>query len=96
MAAYLIAEIADVSDPAGMEEYRSAVGATVEQYGGRFIARGGKTELVEGEPYPGRIVIIEFPSFEQAKAWYDSDEYHHLKSLRMRCSTGRLFFTDGV
>jgi uncharacterized protein (DUF1330 family) len=96
MAAYLIAEITDVSDPAGMEEYRGAVGATVEQYGGKFIARGGKTELVEGEPYPGRIVIIEFPSFEQAKAWYDSEEYRQPKAQRMRCSTGRLFFTDGL
>jgi len=96
MPAYLIAEITDVSDPAGMEEYRSAVGATIDQYDGKVIARGGKTELVEGAPYPGRIVIIEFPSFAQAKAWYDSEEYRQPKALRMRCSTGRLVFTDGV
>jgi uncharacterized protein (DUF1330 family) len=96
MVAYFIAEITDVSDPAGMEEYRGVVGAIVEQYGGRYIARGGKTELVEGEPQPGRIVMIEFPSFEQAKAWYDSDEYRHPKSVRGRCSTGRLLFTEGL
>ena len=96
MAAYLIAEITDVSDPAGMDEYRSVVVATVEKYGGRYIALGSKTELVEGEPYPGHIVMIEFPNYEQAKAWYDSEEYRELKSLRMRSTTGRLFFTDGV
>ena len=96
MAAYFIAEITDVSDPAGMEEYRSVVGPIVEQYGGRYVARGGKTDLVLGEPQPGRIVIIEFPSFEQAKAWYDSEEYRHPKSVRERCSTGRLLFTEGL
>jgi len=96
MVAYFIAEITDGSDPSGMEEYRSVVGSIVEQYGGKYIARGGKTELVEGGPQLGRIVMTEFPSFEQAKAWYDSEEYRHPKSVRGRCSTGRLFFTEGL
>jgi uncharacterized protein (DUF1330 family) len=59
MPAYFVVEL-EVTNMAGMEPYRAAVGATIEQYGGRFLARAGKAELIEGAPEPKRIVIIEF------------------------------------
>jgi uncharacterized protein (DUF1330 family) len=96
MAAYFIGEITDVFDPTGFEEYLGLIPATVEHYGGRYLARGGTTELVDGGPPPGRIVIIQFESFERAKAWYDSEEYRYAKSVRRRCTTGRQLFTEGL
>jgi uncharacterized protein (DUF1330 family) len=58
-----------------MEPYRAAVGATIEQYGGRFFVRAGATELIEGRPEPKRIVILEFADKAAFKRWYDSPEY---------------------
>src|SRR5438067_9462107 len=59
MPAYFVAEV-EVTNPAGYEPYRALAGASIAQYGGRFVARGGKAELIEGEPEPKRIVILEF------------------------------------
>ena len=95
MAAYLIAEIT-VTDPTAYADYRSQVPATVEKYGGRFLVRGGKAQLVEGEGTLGRLVIIEFENMDRLKAWYDSEEYRAPKALRMRASTGRLLFVEGA
>jgi uncharacterized protein (DUF1330 family) len=95
MAAYLIAEIT-VTDPAIYEEYRKLVGATLEQYGGKFLVRGGVANLVEGEGAPGRMVVVEFESMERLKAWYDSEEYRHPKALRHQASIARLMMLEGV
>lgn len=95
MAAYMIAEIT-VTDPTTYEEYRKLVGATLEQYGGKFLVRGGATTLLEGEGQPGRMVIVEFESMERLKAWYDSEEYRYPKELRQKASTGRLMMLEGV
>ena len=59
MPAYFVVEL-EITNQAAMEPYRAAVGATIEQYGGRFLARAGATELIEGRPEPKRIVILEF------------------------------------
>jgi uncharacterized protein (DUF1330 family) len=95
MAAYIVAHI-EVTDPALYEEYRRQVAATITQYGGRFIVRGGATEVLEGAFRPGRVVILEFASVEQAKAWWDSPEYRPLRELRQRASTGDLFVVAGI
>lgn len=79
MSAYFVVEL-EVTNMSGMEPYRAAVGATIEQYGGRFLARAGKTELIEGGPEPKRIVIIEFSDAAGFKRWYNSPEYQ--KSCR--------------
>lgn len=94
MAAYLIANI-DVTDPAAYEDYRKGVAATVEQYGGRFLVRGGATQPLEGTP-PKRVVVLEFASLEHAKRWWDSPEYRPLRDLRRRASHGDLFLVAGV
>ena len=69
MAAYVIANV-EVTDPAAYEEYRAKVPGTIAAYGGRYLARAGATEVLEGDWTPHRLVILEFPSLAQLKAWY--------------------------
>jgi uncharacterized protein (DUF1330 family) len=95
MAAYVIAHVR-VEDPELYEDYRSQVLATIEAHGGRFLVRGGKAELLEGTRDPARVVVLEFPSYEAAKAWYESDEYLPLIEIRQSASTGDLILADGV
>ena len=95
MAAYFIVEI-DIQDPAGFEEYRRQVPATIERYGGRYLVRGGQHETIEGDWRPKRIVVLEFPTVEQAKRWYDSEEYRRLKPLRLRTARGHIVLVEGV
>ena len=74
MPAYLISQI-EVHDPQGYEEYRKLVGASLAKYGGKFVARGGKVDVLEGNWRPKRVVICEFESLARAREWYDSPEY---------------------
>ena len=95
MAAYLIADI-DVSDTGAFEEYRRDVPASEMPFGGRYLARGGLTEVLEGDWDPHRLVIIEFPDMASLKAWYNSAEYQRLKAIREKCATSRLIALDGI
>jgi uncharacterized protein (DUF1330 family) len=95
MAAYVIGEI-EVTDPAGYDEYRKGVLATIEKFGGRFCARGGRAEPLEGGWSPKRVVIVEFPTFERAQQWYRSPEYAPLIELRQKASRGRLVLVEGA
>jgi uncharacterized protein (DUF1330 family) len=95
MAAYLIADI-DISDAAAFEEYRRDVPASEKSFGGRYLARGGLTEVLEGDWDPHRLVIIEFPDMTSLKAWYNSAEYQRLKAIREKCATSRLIALDGI
>ncbi len=92
---YFIAELT-VERQEGYEQYRSQVMATVEAYGGRFLVRGGETQLVEGNQQPGRIVVLEFESPEQAMKWYNSPEYQRILPLRTANSTGRALCSAGI
>jgi uncharacterized protein (DUF1330 family) len=95
MTAYVIGEI-EVTDPVAYEEYRKQVNAVNAKYGGRFLVRGGKAELLEGDGSPKRMVMVEFPSFEQAQKWYRSAEYGPLIKLRQKASRGRLVLVEGA
>ena len=95
MAAYVIADVR-VEDPEVYAEYRAQVMPTLEQYGGRFIVRGGAAERLEGAWEPNRIVVIEFDSVERAKAWWSSPEYRGPRELRQSVSTGSLIVVEGV
>jgi uncharacterized protein (DUF1330 family) len=95
MAGYIIAEV-QVTDPERYEEYRRQVEGTIAGYGGRYRVRGGKAEGLEGDATRGRLAVIEFDSYERAKAWYDSQEYAGPKALRQDTSTGRVILVDGV
>ena len=94
MPAYIIAEV-EVTNPAGYETYRPLAGASVAQYGGRFVVRGGKAELVEGSQEPARIVVIEFADTAAAKRWYNSPEYQEALKIRLANSTGRVILVEG-
>jgi uncharacterized protein (DUF1330 family) len=85
-----------VRDPGRYEDYRKMVLPTITAYGGRFIARGGKTEVLEGPWQRNRVVILEFPTFDQARAWWASDEYAEAKALRQATSDGTLVLIEGV
>jgi uncharacterized protein (DUF1330 family) len=95
MPAYFIAEL-DTTNQAGMDPYRTAVPATIAQYGGRYLTRGGATELIEGGPEPKRIVILEFADIAAVKRWYNSPEYQKILPMRLDNSTGRAFIVEGV
>ena len=95
MPAYVIAEVV-TTDQALMDEYRKQVPATIAAYGGRFIVRGGNPDTREGDWKPARLVVIEFPSIEQARRWYDSEEYKEPKALRMKAARGNLVIVEGV
>ncbi len=85
-----------VTDPVLYEEYRKGVPATIAQYGGRYVARGGAAEGLEGSYAPQRVVILEFPSVERAKAWWNSPEYRPLCALRRRAARGDLLLVEGL
>jgi uncharacterized protein (DUF1330 family) len=93
VSAYVIVEI-EVDDPAAYEEYRPLAAASVARHGGRYIARGGKTETFEGE-WSGRIVVLEFDTLDAAQAWYHSDDYQACVPIRHRTSRGRMIAVEG-
>jgi uncharacterized protein (DUF1330 family) len=95
MTAYLIAA-ETVHDEAMFAEYRKQVIATLEAFGGRFVARGGKLTVLEGEWLHARTVIIEFPSRDAAEAWYKSPEYQKIIGLRLKSTSGNLVILDGA
>jgi uncharacterized protein (DUF1330 family) len=95
MPAYLIAQV-NVTDPEIFAQYGSQVPAVIEQYGGRYLVRGGTTEVVEGSWTPARLVVVEFSSMEQLKRFYHSDEYAPLIELRNQSAHTDLTFADGI
>jgi uncharacterized protein (DUF1330 family) len=95
MTAYLIADV-EVLDTVAYEEYRQKVPATIAAYGGRYIARGGATEVLEGSWSPKRCVLLEFPSMAHFKAWWDSPEYVPLRAIRRRATRSNLIVTEGL
>jgi len=96
MSAYFLVDIREVKDMAKMDEYRSHVAPTVEKFGGRYLVRGGPFEVVEGTYQPVRLAMLEFPSMEQARQWYDSEEYRELKKMRLAATLCNGFFMSGA
>ena len=95
MSAYVIAHI-DVKDPVRYENYKEMSPISIEKFGGRFIARGGNVEVLEGTWQPKRLVLLEFPSLEAARQWYASDDYAPARELRQATSTGDLVVLEGI
>jgi uncharacterized protein (DUF1330 family) len=94
MPAYIIAEV-NVTNPQGYDSYRPLAGASVAQYGGKFVVRGGKAELIEGTQEPARLVVIEFADTDAARRWYNSPEYQGALKIRLANSTGRVVLVEG-
>ena len=95
MSAYIIVEV-EIKDPVKYEGYKKLTPATLALYGGKFVARGGKAELLEGDKQPERIVILEFESVEKAKAWWNSPEYSEIKKIRYEAANSRMVVLEGV
>jgi uncharacterized protein (DUF1330 family) len=94
MPAYIIVEV-EVEDPIRYEDYKKMVPPTLAAYGGRFLVRGGKVENLEGDWSPKRFVMVEFPSVEKAKAWWDSPEYADAKALRQATAKTQMIVVEG-
>jgi len=95
MAAYMLVELT-VNDPEGFGRYREMVPPTIAAYGGRYLVRGGAIAPMEGGWDPKRITVLEFPSVERAKAWWDSPEYAEAKTLRMRTAETKMIIVEGL
>ena len=94
MPAYIVVEV-EVEDPVRYEDYKKMVPPTLAAYGGRFLVRGGKVENLEGDWSPKRFVMLEFPSVDQAKAWWGSSEYAEAKALRQATAKSQLIVVEG-
>ena len=95
MTAYVVLEII-VNNSKGYEEYKRLAPPTLAIYGGKYIARGGRAENLEGDWQPNRIVILEFESVDKAKQWLDSEEYQEAKALRHKYATSNMIVVEGV
>ena len=95
MPAYVVIEI-EVQDPETYEAYKKLAPPAIAAYGGRYLARGGRTETLEGDWSPKRLVILEFDSVERAQAWWASPEYAEAKALRQSCSSAKMVVMEGL
>jgi uncharacterized protein (DUF1330 family) len=92
MAAYVIGEV-EITNPEAMKAYGPLIAVAVDKFGGKYLARGSKPEVLEGGP-AHNILIIEFASAEVARQWYASPEYAAAKAVRQGASNLRLILVD--
>ena len=95
MSAYVVVDI-DVKDQEAYEEYRRLVPPLIEKFGGRYIVRGGEITPGEGEWDLHRVVILEFPSKEQAQALFSADEYAPVAAIRHKAANSKTFIVEGI
>jgi uncharacterized protein (DUF1330 family) len=94
MPAYLFADV-EVNDAAAYEEYRKHVPAIIAAHGGRYLVRGGASDVLEGSWKPRRSVILEFPSMAALKSFWASPEYQPFRTLRERAANSNIVAIDG-
>ena len=95
MPAYLIAQV-QIHDSEIYQRYIARSPAIIAKHGGRFLARGGATEILEGDAHERRVVIIEFPSMEAARAFYNSPEYQQAKKIRTPVADAQFVIVQGT
>jgi uncharacterized protein (DUF1330 family) len=95
MTAYAIFEV-EVTDPARYEDYKKLAPPVIAAFGGRYLARGGAAEMLEGDWIPNRVVILEFPTVEKAKEWLRSPEYREARALRHKTARTRAIVVQGL
>lgn len=95
MKAYIIVDVT-ITNPSRYEDYRKLTPASLVPFDGKFIVRGGATETLEGEWLPGRVVVLEFPSVQQAKAWWSSAGYAPAKAIRQSAADTKMIIVEGV
>lgn len=94
MPAYIVAN-ATVTDATIFEAYRKLAPDAIARHGGRYLVRGGATTILEGEPKPARVIVLEFPTVEAAKRFYDSPEYREARRVREGAARIDMFVVDG-
>jgi uncharacterized protein (DUF1330 family) len=92
---YILIQV-DVSDPLQYAEYAKVTPRLIEQFGGQFVARGGRTMTLEGPDARGRVVVVEFPTFERAQQFYSSAEYQAARQLRASAATMQMVLVEGL
>jgi uncharacterized protein (DUF1330 family) len=95
VAAYVISEV-EILDREAVDTYRRLAADSIAKHGGRYLVRGGPSELIEGQPSPKNLIIVEFPTMEIAKKWYGSPEYAEALDVRQKALDRRLIFVQGV
>jgi uncharacterized protein (DUF1330 family) len=95
MAAYVIVET-DITDPEGYERYKAAAPGAIAAAGGRYLARGGDLDVLEGDWRPPRLVVLEFEDLAAARHWYDSEGYRQARALREGAARMRMVAVQGV
>lgn len=95
MPAYVLVEV-EIVDKDRYETYKQLAANAIRAHGGRYLARGGKVEALEGAWPEKRLVVLEFPSVEKAKAWWNSPEYAEAKAVRQSCANTRLIVAEGL
>jgi len=95
MSAYVVVEV-EITDPERFKDYQAMVPATIAAFGGKYLVRGGEVETLEGSWNPSRVVVLEFESVEQAKRWWDSDEYREARDLRQATASTNMIVVQGV
>jgi uncharacterized protein (DUF1330 family) len=95
MPAYVAVQVV-INDPVSYERYKKLTPPSIEPFGGKFLARGGATEALEGTWKPSRFVLLEFPSMERARAWWNSPEYAEAKKLRQASANTEMLLIEGV
>jgi uncharacterized protein (DUF1330 family) len=95
MSAYVVVDV-QINDPAVYEEYKKLTPASITAYNGKFIVRGGEIEILEGNWHPGRFVVLEFPTTDRAREWWNSVEYAKAKALRQSAANTQMILVDGI
>ena len=95
MTAFIVSDVS-VRDADAFQTYRTRAADSIARHGGRYLARGGAVEALEGAWEPRNVIIVEFPSVEQARAWYSSPEYAHALEVRDKALSRNLILVDGV
>lgn len=95
MSAYFIVYMDGLDDPARLDEYRKIAGPTLKTSKGKILIRNGKFEALEG-PSPKQVIMMEFPTMDDAKAWYHSPAYQEALKIRLECAQCRVMLVEGV
>jgi uncharacterized protein (DUF1330 family) len=95
MKAYVIVDV-KITDPERYAEYKKLTPGSLIPFDGKFVVRGGESETLEGTWKPGRMVVLEFPSMQQARAWWSSEGYAPAKALRQSASVTQMILVEGV
>ena len=95
MKAYIIVDVT-VTDPLLYESYKKLTPGSLEPFNGKFVVRGGTCETLEGGWTPERIVVLEFPSKQEAQAWWSSSVYAPAKAMRQAAASTRMILVEGA